>query len=132
MSGYSETPLPRKLGIKQGSAVALMAAPDDFEDTLGALPERAVLQANPRGKRDLTLWFVRTLKDLRAAIPRMVVASHHGPVWIAWPKKTSALASDVSEKEVRALGLAAGLVDYKICAIDQTWSGLLFALRKPK
>ena len=109
-----------------------MGAPDDFRATLGPLPEGAVLKANPRGRRDLTVWFVRTLSDLRAAIPRMVVASQHGPVWMAWPKKTSAMASDVSETEVRALGLAAGLVDYKICAIDQTWSGLLFALRKRK
>lgn len=128
--GYSLTPLPRKLGIKEGSTVALMGAPDDFGDTLGALPEGAVLRANPRGKRDLTVWFVRSLRELRAAIPKMVEASKQGPVWIAWAKKASALASDVSEKEVRAGGLAAGLVDYKICAIDQTWSGLLFALRK--
>jgi len=131
-AGYSGTPLPKKLGIKEGSTVAVVGAPADLGATLGSLPAGAMLRSNPRGKRDLTVWFVRSLKELRAAIPRMVEASHHGPVWIAWPKKTSALARDVSEKEVRALGLAAGLVDYKICAIDQDWSGLLFALRKRK
>ena len=130
-AGYSGTPLPKKLGITEGRRVALVAAPADFAATLGPLPPEAVLHANPRAKRDLTIWFVRSLKELRAAVPRMVAASRQGGVWIAWPKKTSGLASDVSETEVRALGLAAGLVDHKICAIDQTWSGLRFALRKP-
>lgn len=128
--GYSGTPLPKKLGIKEGSRVALAAAPPEFERTLGKLPAGATLHTNPRGKRELTVWFVRSLKELRAAMPRMLEASRQGGVWIAWPKKTSALASDVSEREVRALGLAAGMVDYKICAIDETWSGLKFALRR--
>ena len=129
-AGYSGTPLPKKLGIKEGSSVALVAPPQDFNTTLGTLPAGAKLHTSPRGKRDLTLCFVRSFKDLKAAIPRMVEASKQGGVWFAWPKKTSSLASDVSETEVRALGLAAGLVDHKICAIDQTWSGLRFALRK--
>lgn len=131
-AGYSGTPLPRKLGIKEGSAVALANPPDDFAVTLGDLPPGARLLSNVRGKRDLTVWFVRSLEELRPSIPRMVRASQQGPVWIAWPKKTSALASDVSEKEVRALGLKAGMVDYKICAIDHTWSGLCFALRRKR
>ena len=130
-AGYSGTPLPRKLGIAEGSTVALMGAPEDFAGTLGALPEGATLDASPGGKRDLTVWFVRSLRELRAAIPRLVGAARQGHVWIAWPKKTSALAGDVSEREVRELGLAAGLVDFKVCAIDQTWSGLKFALRRP-
>ena len=129
-AGYSLTPLPKKLGIKENSVVALMAAPSDFLKTLGRLPEGTTLHANPRAKRDLTIWFVHSLKALRVAIPRMAEASRQGGVWIAWPKKTSALAGDVSETEVRSLGLAAGMVDYKICAIDQTWSGLKFALRR--
>jgi hypothetical protein len=107
-----------------------MNGPQDFRDTLGTLPPGAALGANPRGKRDLTIWFVRSLRELRAAMPRMVTASRQGGVWIAWPKRASGVITDVSETEVRALGLAAGLVDHKICAIDQTWSGLRFALRK--
>jgi hypothetical protein len=129
-AGYYGTPLPKKLGIKAGSSVALVAPPSDFAATLGALPEGAKLHTSPRGKRDLTICFVRSLKELKAAIPKLAEASKQGGVWFAWPKKTSSLASDVSETEVRALGLAAGLVDHKICAIDSTWSGLRFALRK--
>ncbi|HLG04914.1 MAG TPA: hypothetical protein VI383_02105 [Gemmatimonadales bacterium] len=131
-AGYSKTPLPRKLGIKEGSVVALARPPRDFSATLGPLPDRARLDAGPRARRDLTVWFVRSLRDLRAAMPRMVAASSQGPVWIAWPKKSSDLAGDVSEKDVRALGLKAGMVDYKICAIDATWSGLCFALRRKR
>ncbi len=129
-AGYSGTPLPRKLGIAEGRAVALANAPADFAATLGPLPAGATLHANPRGKRDLTVWFVRSLKELRSAMPRMVAASRQGGVWIAWPKKASGMPTDVSETEIRAVGLAAGLVDHKICAIDATWSGLRFALRK--
>lgn len=128
--GYSGTPLPKKLGIKEGGTVALAGAPADFAKTLGALPSGAKLHSSPRSKRDLTIWFVRSLKQLRAETPRMVEASKQGNIWIAWPKKASGIVTDVSEREVRALGLAAGLVDYKICAIDATWSGLCFALRK--
>lgn len=128
-AGYSGTPLPKKLGIKEGSTVAAIRAPDDFAKTLGKLPAGARLHSNPRGKRNLTVWFVRSLKELRAAIPRMVKASKQGHVWMAWPKKASGVTTDVSETQVRELGLAAGLVDFKICAIDHTWSGLCFALR---
>jgi hypothetical protein len=130
LAGYSATLLPKKLGIAEGRTAALINAPADFAATLGTLPPSATLHSNPRGKRDLTVWFVRSLKELRAAMPRMVVASRQGGVWIAWPKKASGIATDVSETEVRALGLAGGLVDHKVCAIDATWSGLRFALRK--
>ena len=130
-AGYSGTPLPKKLGIKEGSCVALGNAPVSFADTLGALPPGAVLQDAGRGPRDLTVWFVRSLRELRAALPKLVSAARHGGVWIAWPKRASGIATDISETEVRNLGLAAGLVDHKICAIDHTWSGLRFALRKP-
>ena len=132
IAGYSRTPLPKKLGIKEGSSVALVAAPQGFAATLGALPAGAKLHASPRAKRDLTICFVRSLKALRTAMPSMVEASKQGGVWFAWPKKASGIATDVSETEVRALGLAAGLVDHKICAIDQTWSGLRFALRRKR
>jgi hypothetical protein len=128
-AGYSGTPLPKKLGIKEGSTVALLRAPADFTTTLGSLPAGVRLHSNPRGKRNLTVWFVGSLKELKTALPRMVEASQQGHVWIAWPKQTSGVKTDVNETLVRNLGLAAGLVDFKICAIDQTWSGLCFALR---
>ena len=128
-AGYSGTPLPKKLGITEGKTVALAGAPAEFVATLGRLPAGAALHQNPRGRRDLTICFVRSLKELRAAIPRMVAASRQGGVWFAWPKQASGIATDVSETEVRMLGLAAGLVDHKICAIDATWSGLRFVRR---
>jgi hypothetical protein len=129
-AGYSGTPLPGKLGIKADSVTALVGAPPDFEDTLGPLPAGARLSRSGRGRRDLTFWFVRSAAELRRAIPRMVEAARSGGVWIAWPKKASGLATDVTENVVRDHGLAAGLVDHKVCAIDATWSGLRFALRR--
>jgi len=129
-AGYSGTPLPRKLGIKEGSVTALVGAPPDFVATLGGLPPGARLSRSGRGRRDLTIWFVRSAAALRRAIPKMVHASRSGGVWIAWPKKASGVSTDLAEDVVRHYGLAAGLVDHKVCAIDATWSGLRFALRR--
>lgn len=129
-AGYSGTPLPKKLGIKDGSVIALVAAPAGFEATLGELPPGARLRRIGRGDRDLTIWFVRRSSDLARGMPRMVEAARQGGVWIAWPKRASGVLTDVSEGQVRESGLAAGLVDHKICAIDETWSGLRFALRR--
>jgi hypothetical protein len=130
LAGYSGTPLPKKLGIKAGSRVALFGAPQDFRRTLGELPEGARLIARARAESDLALWFVRSRRDLERGIERMAARLEHGSMWICWPKKASAMAADVSETEVRRVGLDAGLVDYKICAVDETWSGLLFTRRK--
>ena len=133
MAGYSGTPLPKKLGIKPGSRVALLGAPREFEATLGTLPEGAVLRRDARQTPNVLLLFVRS----RAAMERRFAAAARamgdpGALWIVWPKKTSGLATDLGANEVRAFGLAAGLVDYKIAAVDATWSGLCFARRKKK
>jgi CheY-like chemotaxis protein len=129
LAGYSGTPLPKKLGIKEGFTVALVDAPEGFEAVLGALPENVRLLRNPKGARSLTLWFVRDVRALEKKIDAM--AAHGDPgLWICWPKKTSALASDIGEPIVRHAGLARGIVDYKVCAVDATWSGLKFAKRK--
>ena len=130
LAGYSGTPLPKKLGIKPGSVIALVGAPADFKKTLGPLPDGVVVREAIRGSFDLGVWFTRSRRDLDRGIEKMAVRFGQGPLWIAWPKKASSLASDLSESYVRATGLAAGLVDYKICAIDSTWSGLLFTRRK--
>jgi len=132
LAGYSGTPLPKKLGVKAGMRVALAGAPADFEKTLGALPAGTRVSRRVSANADLILWFVRSAKELRAKIGRMAgrVGAGDG-LWIAWPKKSSSLASDVTQDLVRKSGLARGLVDYKICAIDETWSGLKFARRKP-
>jgi hypothetical protein len=132
MAGYAGKPLPKKLGIKANSVVALVAAPEGFEQTLGALPEGVVLRRQARGRPDVTLWFTKSRKDLQRRIERMGAFAGQGGLWIIWPKKSSGIASDLSQAVVREVGLAAGLVDYKICAIDETWSGLLFTRRKDK
>lgn len=129
LAGYSGTPLPKKLGIKDGAIVALVGAPRDFSRTLGRLPPGAVLKRNPRGARDLTLWFVTKARTLEMRIEAMEAVGGKA-LWICWPKKASGVKTDVTEALVRNTGLAAGLVDYKICAVDATWSGLKFTRRK--
>jgi hypothetical protein len=129
LGAYSGTPLPKKLGIKPGSAVALLGAPPGFEETLGALPEGATLHRDARGARDLAVWFVTSRASLDRDLARRKPLAKGGGLWIAWPKKASGERTDLSEPVVRSAGLAAGLVDFKICAIDSTWSGLRFSLR---
>lgn len=129
LAGYSGTPLPRKLGIKPGWVVALLGAPDKFAETLGALPEGARLRAGARGRCDQAIWFVRSSRELRQGIERVARLPGEGGLWIAWVKQASELRTDVTEALVRAAGLANGLVDFKICAIDGDWSGLRFARR---
>jgi hypothetical protein len=129
MAGYSGTPLPKKLGIKGGSVVRLVGAPAGFEETLGALPEGARTTRRAAPSADLTLLFVRSERDLESGLARVMEAAAAG-LWICWPKRGSALAADLSETQVRKTGLAAGLVDFKICAVDETWSGLRFARRR--
>jgi hypothetical protein len=129
LAGYSGTPLPKKLGIKVGNVVALVDAPEGFEETLGTGPDGTVIRRQTRGKRDLTIWFTRSRKVLDRRIGKMAEIAGNN-LWIAWPKKTSRLASDLTQADVRRVGLAIGLVDYKVCAIDETWSGLKFTRRK--
>lgn len=130
LAGYSGTPLPRKLGIKEGSTVVLVNAPDDLERTLGALPASVTLRRVNAGSRDLTLWFVTTRRELEQRVDAMAAQVGDGGLWIAWPKQASGVATDITQNDVRRLGLSHGLVDYKICAIDDTWSGLKFATRQ--
>jgi len=127
---YSGTPLLKKLGIKPNSSIALLDAPDGFSKSLGPLPEGAKLLDQPSRDCNLTIWFVRSRKDLDRRIKKIATEIGSGLVWIAWPKKTSTTVSDLSQISVRGAGLASGLVDFKVCAIDATWSGLLFKRRK--
>ena len=129
-AGYSGTPLPKKLGIKAGSMVALVDAPKDFEVTLGELPAGTEVVRRAEPGADVTLWFLRSIDDLHDGIDRMGEIAGDGRLWICWPKKTSGVVTDITQNEVRATGLATGLVDFKICAIDATWSGLCFTRRK--
>jgi len=129
-AGYSGTPLPRKLGITTGSTVALIRAPKGFEGTLGKLPRDSRVVRRARRSADVTLWFLRSLSDLRDGIETMASIAGDGRLWICWPKRASGITTDVTQNNVRSTGLAVGLVDFKICAIDATWSGLCFTRRK--
>jgi CheY-like chemotaxis protein len=128
-AAYAGRPLPLKLGITAGMKVALVGGPAGFRVSLRPLPERASVWVGLRGRPDLVLWFVRTAEALRG-IRRMASLCGPAPLWILWPKKTSSLASDLSQVKVRAAGLRMGLVDYKICSVDAVWSGLLFRKRR--
>ena len=129
-AGYSGTPLPKKLEIKEGTRVATVGAPDDFTKILGKLPAGAKLQRGLTQPRDLTIWFITSRKQLEGDLRRVAPAKGEGSLWIAWPKKASGMKSDVTEDVLREVILPHGMVDRKVCAIDATWSGLLFSWRR--
>lgn len=130
MAGYSGKPLVDKLGIKGGHAVALLSAPPGFDATLGTLPGDVTVRRRA-GEADVALLFARDAADLKKRFaPTAATLRPGGMLWIAWPKKTSGVATDLTENVVRELGLAAGLVDVKVCAIDEVWSGLKFVRRR--
>lgn len=129
-AGYAGKPLVEKLGIKPGSRLSLVFPPAEFEKNLVNLPPGVQISYEPDSSCDLTLWFCRAKDELEAHIADIVAQSHHGPVWIAWPKQKSAIVSDITQQIVRQVGLQNSLVDYKICSIDDTWSGLLFKYRE--
>ena len=130
-AGYSGTPLPKKLEIKENTRVATVGAPADFAKTLGALPAGAKLQRGVTAPRDLTIWFVTSRKQLEGDLRRVAPPKGEGSLWVAWPKKASGVKTDVTEDVLREVILPEGLVDRKVCAIDETWSGLLFSWRRP-
>jgi len=131
-AGYSGTPLPKKLRIREGSVVALVHAPEGFEAKLAPLPEGARVHRR-MGNADVILAFVKSTAALGRELPALAREMQPGcTLWLIWPKKTSALAGDLGEPKVREMGLATGLVDYKVCAVDETWSGLAFAVRRAK
>jgi hypothetical protein len=128
-AAYAGAPLVKKLGLKANSVVALVNAPQDFEKTLGELPEGAILRRQARGRCDLILWFPPSRADLERRIARIRERIGRDGLWIVWPKKASGIPTDLSQVVVRRIGLASDLVDYKVCAIDETWTGLRFARR---
>jgi hypothetical protein len=130
-AGYSGTPLATKLGIKEGHAVALLKAPDGFEDTLEGLPDAVTIRTAARGTNDVIVTFHTKRADLAARLPKLVEAMDvDGGLWVAWPKKASGVPTDITEDTVREVALPMGLVDNKVCAIDDTWSGLRVVWRK--
>jgi hypothetical protein len=132
MAGYSGTPLVNKLGIKPGHGVALVNAPPDFTATLGDLPEDLTLRTEARSPAlfDVILLFTRSAADLKKRFsPLAARLTPAGGLWIAWPKKASGVVTDLTEDAIRRIGLNVGLVDNKVCAVDDIWSGLRFVIR---
>lgn len=132
MAGYSGTPLAKKLGIKPGHHVALINGPDNIERTLGKLPEAVTLRRDIRGAKpiDVIVLFAMSKKQLATRFAKLASRlAENGGLWIGWPKKSSGVATDLCDGVVREFGLSTGLVDNKVCAIDETWSGLRFVIR---
>jgi hypothetical protein len=126
MAGYSGTPLPKKLGIKEGHRVAAVDAPPTFADLVDGVPLTNRLQ----GQFDVIVFFTseRAKLEKRLAALRKAMKPETG-LWIAWPKKASKVPTDMTEDVVREVALPTGLVDNKVCAIDDTWSGLRLVIR---
>jgi hypothetical protein len=129
-AGYSETALPKKLGIQEGSFIALVGAPAGFDESLGQLPPAVEIRRQARGPLDVIVFFTTRRAELARRFPTLARAlAPAGGLWIAWPKKTSGVATDLVFLDVQQVGLAAGLVDNKVCAIDEVWSGVRFVIR---
>jgi hypothetical protein len=129
-SGYSGTPLPKKLGIASGSTVALVGAPAGVID---GLPDDVTVKRRARGKADVVVAFFTERRELERrieALGRMIFPA--GGLWVAWPKRASGLATTMDENVVRAVALPLGLVDNKVCAIDETWTGLRVVWRRER
>jgi hypothetical protein len=130
MAGYSGTPLAKKLGIKEGCRIAVINAPNDFESTLEQLPSGVEFVKRPTKALDIILLFVLTERALARDFAKLAARlTANGMIWIAWPKKSSGVSTDLSFERVQRIGLDAGLVDVKICAIDEIRSGLKFVYR---
>jgi hypothetical protein len=130
MKRYAGSSLAKKLGFKTGIKAALLGAPDGFAETLGDFPG-VELQNKLTKNTNLVLWFVRSRQELEAETEFMSTRLAEGTsVWIIHPKQSSRSKADFNQNDVRNAGLAAGLVDYKVCSVDADWSGLKFARRK--
>jgi hypothetical protein len=129
MAGYSGTPLAKKLGIAEGTRLAVLGAPSGF--AIPELPAGVTPKAAARGTFDVIVAFHTARADLAARLPMLLRALDvDGGLWVAWPKKAAGLPTDITEDVVREVALPTGLVDVKVCAIDDTWSGLRLCLRK--
>lgn len=129
-AGYSGTPLVKKLGLAPGDKAAFLHAPDHYLDLLEELPPDVRVLSRPGKGMDFIHYFVTREGELRRRLPALKRAlAFDGTLWISWAKKSSPLATDLAEGDVRSAGLDAGLVDVKICAVDEDWSGLKFVYR---
>lgn len=130
-AGYSGTPLARKLGIAEGAAVSTIDPPDDLDELLAPIPDGVTFRSTLRGRADVVVFFTVSRRKLERRIDaagRTIFP--HGGLWIAWPKRASKVETDMTEDVVREIALPLGLVDNKVCAIDDTWSGLRLVWRR--
>lgn len=130
-TGYSGTPLVRKLGFKEGMRAHYAGAPDVFGALLGELPAGVRVLARPAAELDIVVLFVRSRAELERRLGGLhAKLSQDGMLWVAWPKRASKVPTDMTEDVVRDVALPRGLVDVKVCAIDETWSGLKLVIRR--
>src|SRR5580765_3258957 len=133
VAGYSGTPLAKKLGIKAGANVCLSHAPKHYGGLVAPLPDGVRLVGRVSEATDLIHIFVTRRKDLEGALKSTLKAMRsNAAVWVSWPKKSSGVATDVTEDTIRAVALPMGLVDVKVCAVDDVWSGLKLVVRKER
>ncbi|HWJ92939.1 MAG TPA: DUF3052 family protein [Flavisolibacter sp.] len=125
VSGYSGTPLAKKLGIKEGTKLAIFNAPGYYFDLFTDLPPGISNDKGTPAKKDFIHYFTKEEEELAGALPRLKKSiEQSGMIWISWPKKSSGVITDLTEDRIRTLALKNGLVDVKVCAVDDTWSGL--------
>jgi hypothetical protein len=130
MAGYSGTPLPKKLGIKDEFRIALVGMPADVRTELKSALASCHIAKNELGPLDFAMLFVKSASELKRRFPKLArQLAPAGMLWVSWPKKSSGVATDLTENDVRKIGLEAGLVDVKVCAVNETWSGLKFVIR---
>lgn len=128
-AGYSGTPLIKKLGIKEGFKIKLINKPSDYFTLLGELPSGIV--RNSRDNFDFVHLFVKEKKEMKSELKKLIKEiARDGMIWISWPKKSSKVPTDITEDTIREVALPMGLVDIKVCAVDDTWSGLKLVIRK--
>ncbi len=130
VAGYSKRSLVQKLGIKPGDKICIIHPPDRYDQTLGQLPPAATAVELSAGELNFVQFFTASRAELAAEFDRLKQAiTPNGMVWISWPKKASKMPTDLTEDVVRDIGLRRGLVDVKVCAVDDIWSGLKFVYR---
>ncbi|MCB1023121.1 MAG: DUF3052 family protein [Acidobacteria bacterium] len=130
-SGYSGTPLPKKLGIRSGQVILLYKAPENYDSILTDVPDGVRFVKSSKNKVDMVHIFARTSRDLRTALNKHRCSiKEAGMIWVSWYKKASKIPTDVTEDTIREVCLPMGLVDIKVCAVDEKWSGLKLVIRK--
>jgi hypothetical protein len=131
VAGYSATPLAKKLGIKPGTVLRTVNAPADYEALLAPLPQDVTMAQTDTNDLDVVHFFTKTRSELIKLIDRYKSRiKQNGAIWVSWPKKASGIPTEINEHTVREIALPQGLVDIKVCAVDETWSGLKLVIRK--